>query len=84
MNEKPYDELTTSELVADAREFARSRSYAGAGDRQLIEELASRLAKVETAMFGLKKGDCWCGMGIGNPMITNHTPSCVVAQGVTS
>jgi len=27
-------------------------------------------------------GDCWCGVGIGNPMLKDHTTLCKMAQAV--
>lgn len=37
-------------------------------------------AKVREALEKLKRGDCWCEMGIGNPMVREHSPSCVAAR----
>jgi hypothetical protein len=28
----------------------------------------------------LKKGSCWCEIGIGNPMYKNHSEGCKIAQ----
>lgn len=31
------------------------------------------------AIRGLRRGSCWCEMGIGNPMVKTHSPACVAA-----
>lgn len=31
-------------------------------------------------LVGLKRGDCWCEMGIGNPMVREHDVACLQAQ----
>lgn len=30
----------------------------------------------------LKRGSCWCGMGIGDPRLRSHTAACKLAQEV--
>lgn len=40
---------------------------------------ATNKALVE-ALEGTRVGGCWCGLGIGNPMITQHPPHCVAAS----
>jgi hypothetical protein len=32
------------------------------------------------ALTLLKRGDCWCEMAIGNPMIHDHSEGCKIAQ----
>lgn len=32
------------------------------------------------ALEGVKRGSCWCEMGIGNPMMTSHSRQCGVAR----
>jgi hypothetical protein len=36
--------------------------------------------KLKEIIRGLKRGDCWCEMGIGNPMVSSHSPQCIAAQ----
>ena len=38
------------------------------------------LAELLTVLKALKRGDCWCEMGIGNPMMSRHSPGCLSAQ----
>lgn len=32
------------------------------------------------ALMDLKRGDCWCEVAIGNPMMRNHSPQCENAK----
>ena len=32
------------------------------------------------ALMDLKRGDCWCEMAIGNPMMRGHSPHCENAK----
>ncbi len=36
----------------------------------------NRIRALENALIGVKKGSCWCGKAIDNPMIKNHSESC--------
>lgn len=39
-----------------------------------------KLSNVLQLLLRLKAGDCWCEMGIGNPMVQEHTAVCLEAQ----
>ena len=32
------------------------------------------------ALEGIQHGDCWCGMGIGNPMFSGHSNACLAVS----
>ncbi len=34
------------------------------------------------ALKGVKRGECWCEMAVGNPMVHKHAPQCLNAQAV--
>jgi hypothetical protein len=53
---------------------ARHAFFAGA------ELAAPRLDALEKALWGMKRGSCWCEAGIGNPMYGGHTDSCKAAR----
>lgn len=36
--------------------------------------------RLAAALLAVKRGDCWCDMGIGNPMVRDHSPGCLQAQ----
>ncbi len=31
-------------------------------------------------IIGLKRSSCWCELGIGNPMLSKHSPACIAAE----
>lgn len=37
-------------------------------------------AKYQRTIKLLKTGDCWCGIGIGDPRIRDHSEGCKLAQ----
>lgn len=37
-----------------------------------------------TIIAALKTGDCWCEMGIGNPMVRQHSSVCQSVQALLS
>ena len=42
-----------------------------------IEELKHINAEMLEALEGLKTGDCWCGKGIDDPRMRNHSTVCL-------
>ena len=38
---------------------------------------------VKSVLNGLKRGDCWCEMAVGNPMVSSHDKDCLRAQALT-
>lgn len=32
------------------------------------------------ALKEVKRGQCWCEMAVGNPMVHSHSPQCLNAQ----
>lgn len=36
--------------------------------------------KVTRALKLVKRGECWCEMAVGNPMVHRHSPQCLNAQ----
>ena len=45
-----------------------------------IQSLTAENEKLREALLQLKHGDCWCEVGIGNPMYTNHSAACLEVQ----
>jgi len=43
---------------------------------RIIGEIATELAQAKTLLRALKTGSCWCGVGIGNPMLKEHSEVC--------
>lgn len=42
---------------------------------------AALVALLYRALIGVKRGDCWCDVAIGNPMMGGkHDTHCLVAQ----
>jgi hypothetical protein len=41
----------------------------------------SELKRAVELLKRLKRNDCWCEMGIGNPMYSGHTKVCKDVQG---
>lgn len=37
-------------------------------------------AALREALIALKNEECWCGIGIGNPMMSRHSSQCNKAQ----
>lgn len=40
----------------------------------------ARIVDLEKALIGLKRGECWCDVGIGHPLMTEHSVSCKFAR----
>ena len=38
------------------------------------------IPRFKSIISDLRRGSCWCGKGIGNPMLKTHTDACAVAQ----
>ena len=38
------------------------------------------LSSVRAILHQLRKGQCWCEMGIGNPMVKKHSEICLAVQ----
>ena len=60
---------------------------AASDDFQAIERAADRasleVAKLRRILRALRRGDCYCEAGIGNPMMPGHTEACIAAQEAT-
>lgn len=76
-------------LPTKLRALAESMHWMGYPERHaLLWEAANALEGAEaqsdllkTALIGLKRGDCWCEVGIGNPMLRGkHLQPCLFAQ----
>ena len=46
------------------------------------EEAEAEIIKLREALEALKRGDCWCEMAIGNPMVKDHSAACKLASAV--
>lgn len=47
--------------------------------RELLEANAT-INKLRAVLRRLKRGDCWCEMAVGNPMVSSHDEACLEAQ----
>ena len=45
-----------------------------------LMDVCQKQAALKAALIGLKRGDCWCGMAIGNPNYQDHDDSCYEAR----
>lgn len=41
-----------------------------------LEKAQARVAKLVEALWSLRNTECWCDMGIGNPMYRDHSAAC--------
>ena len=46
----------------------------------IIETYYTSKFSLSEIFQSLKRGDCWCEMGIGNPMYTEHSKGCQMVQ----
>ena len=42
-----------------------------------VRELLAEVIESHSAIYALRRGDCWCEMGIGNPMMKEHSQICL-------
>lgn len=71
-------------LVRDLCDRGAARLPVAVNAREM-EIKACTLAITELAMASmvirsLKRGDCWCDMAIGHPLIKSHSEACLSAQ----
>lgn len=45
-----------------------------------FEDILQEIEEMMSIFEDLKTGDCWCQVGIGNPMITEHSKACLKLQ----
>ncbi len=45
-----------------------------------FEEIIKKIEDLADVLKELKTDDCWCQVGIGNPMITEHSKACLKLQ----
>ena len=62
--------------------LARLADVGAINRRMLAAELEAH--RLRELLLSLKTGDCWCGMGIGNPNYRDHADSCKAVQAVFS
>jgi len=55
--------------------------YNAQGDDEKVR-LITCVTRLKGVVSGLKRGDCWCEMAVGNPMVTSHSASCLAAARV--
>lgn len=48
--------------------------------RRMLGERQAEVARLRAALAGLRRGDCWCEFGIGNPMLSRCLPACETAR----
>lgn len=68
-----------SETDNDAPEMPRDLQIrtVTASIMELVLDVESEAAEI---INGLKRGSCWCEMGIGNPMMKTHSAACDAAR----
>lgn len=41
-----------------------------------VQALTAEIAQVTRWVLALKQGTCWCGVGVGVPYLSKHSPAC--------
>jgi hypothetical protein len=62
------------------RSAVEAVSVAFADLHKLIVRLLENRNELLLALLAQRTGDCWCQMGIGNPMVREHSAACVAAR----
>ena len=44
------------------------------GTEQWFDDV--KIGQAVLLLYGLRRGDCWCDVGIGNPMMSSHDKVC--------
>jgi hypothetical protein len=55
----------------ETEDYANALKWATESQREILRVLAA-----------LKRGDCWCEMAVGNPMVSYHNEGCSVAASI--
>lgn len=50
--------------------------------RRLRAESDDQRRRIRDILLQLRRGDCWCAVGIGNPMMATHSSACVSARAI--
>lgn len=77
--EEPLLKLKVSWLREFALEVKQLKDYVDSADA-VANNYRDRILVIRAVLMGLKRGDCWCQMAIGNPMIHEHSRWCKLAQ----
>jgi len=64
----------------DLTEHHKPTCHTCGGDRLARMCKKCYLDPMITVIRGLRRGSCWCEMGIGNPMVSQHTRTCLEAS----
>ena len=79
--EHPVIELKVEWLRGFALEVQQLKDYADSVDA-VADNYRGRILVTQAVLMGLKRGDCWCQMAIGNPMIREHSQWCKLAKAI--
>lgn len=52
------------------------KDHIATANPQAIGELCEYVSDLENALVSLKRGSCWCEMGIGDPRVVQHSHEC--------
>lgn len=69
--------------LTEAETLEKAEETLAAYQKHLHTMLAlGRAVVLEKVIIDLKRGDCWCEMSIGNPMVKDHSPECKGARAI--
>lgn len=75
--------LRCAELERERDRFGEYVDFFKESDAE-NKQLEARVKQMEEALRGVMRGDCWCEMAVGNPMVKNHAPQCRAARAALS
>lgn len=76
----PNSLALSKRIVKVANEIMDGYQDRDVWDAVLIALINSEVRPLVAALEGLKNSECWCGVGIGNPMYQEHSSDCEAAR----
>lgn len=70
-----YDEYDCGPWLQETRADVTAEPKVSSEDTEWCK--SQDVAALIDALTSLKRGDCWCEKGIGNPMFSDHSAKCV-------
>lgn len=48
--------------------------------QNVLVEMESEITMLRRALRGVGNGECWCGVGVGDPRLVSHSEACQAAR----